>query len=136
MKFYFLGLVSILCFSSLSQGYTGDGMPFKYISSCEIDLNGDGKSDKALLLEGINGRELLALMAKPKGYEAVVVSTGKENMFLNCKVGAEVKETLAGSGKGKAFKTPGAYLELVKPESSSVAFIWKKDSFQEVWTAD
>lgn len=57
-------------------------------------------------------------------------------MFLICKQGIEVKETAAGSGKGRLFKTPGAYLELVKPESSAVAFIWNKGSFQEVWTAD
>ncbi len=134
MKYFVI--VSILSFSLASQSYTGDGMPFKYISSCELDLNGDGKSDKALLIEGLNGRELLALVAKPKGYDTSVVATGKENMFLSCRFGTEVKETLAGTGKGKSYKTPGAYLELVKPESSAVAYIWSNGAFKEVWTAD
>ena len=129
-------LSCLVLFSVPAQSYTGDGMPFKYISSCEIDINGDGKSDKALLLEGLNGRELIALIAKQKGYDAFVVSTGRENVFLSCRTGTEVKETVAASGKGKIFKAPGAYLELVKPESSSVAFIWNKNMFQEVWTSD
>lgn len=116
--------------------FTGDGMPFKYISSCELDLNGDQVSDKAMLVEGLKGRELIALIAKGKSYDAFVVSSGKENMFLNCKLGSEVKETIAGGGKGRTIKTPGAYLELIKPESSAVAFIWNKKSFQEIWTAD
>ena len=134
MRYAFLIFVSL--FSLAARSFTGDGMPFKYISSCEIDLNGDNKADKALLIEGLNGRELLALIAKAKGYDAFLVSTGKENMFLNCKFGSEVKETNLGSGKGKTYKTPGAYIELIKPESSAVAYIWFKGSFQEVWTSD
>lgn len=129
-------LATIFFLASVSHSYTGDGMPLKYISSCEIDLNGDSKADKAFLVEGLNGRELLVLLAKNKSYETHVVSTGKENMFLSCKLGSEVKETVAGRGKGKTYKTPGAFLELVKPESSSVAFVWNKNSFQEIWTAD
>lgn len=134
MKFSLL--LSILLFSISGHSYTGDGMPFKYISSCEIDLNGDGKADKALLIEGLNGRELLAMIAKPKGYDTYVVTTGKPHMFLNCKFGNSVKEASAETGSGRTIKTPGSYLELIKPESSAVAFIWNKKSFQEVWTAD
>lgn len=129
--FVFAVLVSLT-----TWGFTGDGMPFKYISSCEIDLNGDQKSDKALLIEGLSGRELIALIANPKGYDTHVVTTGKPHMFLSCKIGNEVTETISGGGNGKVFKAPGAYLTLVKPESSAVAYIWKKNSFQEVWTAD
>lgn len=128
--------IMALVFSSTSWGFSGDGMPFKYISSCELDLNGDQKADKALLIEGLNGRELLALLSKAKGYDTHVVVTGKENMFLTCKIGNEVKETIAGGGKGRVYKTPGAYLELIKPESSAAAFFWSKGSFQEVWTTD
>lgn len=128
--------VFIFLLSLPAWSYTGDGMPFKFISSCEMDFNGDQKADKAMLIEGLKGRELLALIAKKNGYDTFVVTTGKENMFLNCKVGNEVKETIAGGGKGKVYKTPGAFLELVKPESSAVAYIWNKGSFQEVWTAD
>ncbi len=127
--------VSIM-FAPLAFAFTGDGMPFKYISSCELDLNGDQVSDKALLIEGLKGRELIALISKGKSYDTFVVSTGKENMFLNCKLGSEVKETIAGGGKGRIIKTPGAYLELVKPESSSVTYVWTNKSFKEIWTAD
>lgn len=135
MKISFIIFATFL--SSNVWAYAGDGMPFKYISSCEIDLNGDQKPDKALLIEGLNGRELLALVAnKAKGYDTFVVATGKEHMFLNCKIGNEVKETSSAGGKGKTHKAPGAYIELVKPESSTVAYIWSKGSFQEVWEAD
>jgi hypothetical protein len=128
-----------LCFTVVSVtawSFSGDGMPFKYISSCEMDLNGDSLSDKAILLEGLAGRELIALIAKKTGYDTYVISTGKPHMFLSCKFGPEVKETLTGSGTGKTHKTPGAYLELIKPESSSVAYIWNNGKFKEVWTAD
>ncbi len=128
--------VGFTFFSLSAWSFTGDGMPFKYISSCEIDLNGDNQADKAILLEGLSGRELIALIAKKKGYDSFVVSAGKKNMFLNCKFGTEVKETVAGSGKGRTYKTPGAFLELIKPESSSVAFVWNKGSFREIWTSD
>ncbi len=122
--------------SSPVFGFSGDGTPFKYISSCELDLNGDQVADKAVLVEGIAGRELLALIAKGKTYETFVVSKGREKMFLQCKIGPSVKESSAAGGTGKIVKTPGAYLELFAPESSSVAFVWNKGSFQEVWTGD
>lgn len=134
MKYALVFLISM--FGSAAWTFTGDGMPFKYISSCEIDLNGDQKADKALLIEGLNGRELLVLTAKARGYEAHVVANGKPHMFLSCKIGSEVKETIAGGGSGKIHKTPGAYLQLMKPESSAVAYVWNKGSFQEIWTAD
>lgn len=134
MKTIFLIVLIIL--NAKAWSFTGDGMPFKYISSCEIDLNGDSQADKALLIEGISGRELIALIANKKGYDAFIVSTGKEHMFLSCKFGAEVKETAAGGGIGRIVKAPGAFLELVKPESSSVAFVWSNGSFKEVWTSD
>lgn len=131
-----LFFVCLVLVSSPSWAFSGDGNPFKYISSCEIDLNGDKKADKALLIEGISGRELIVLIATETGYDTHVVSTGKGHMFLNCKFGTKIKETIAGSGKGKEYKVPGAYLELVKAESSAVAYIWQKGSFKEVWTAD
>lgn len=126
----------IAIWSVSAWSFSGDGMPFKYISSCEMDLNGDSQPDKAILLEGLAGRELIALIAKKTGYDTFVISTGKNHMFLNCKFGPEVKETVAGSGTGKTHKTPGAYLELIKPESSSVAYFWSNGKFKEVWTAD
>lgn len=136
MKPTFIKIYLFLAVLMIQLGFTGDGMPLKYISSCEIDLNGDGRADKALLVEGIPGRELLVLLAKKDGYETFVVSRGKDRMFLICEVGSEVKETMAGSGKGKIYKTPGSYLKLMKPESSSVAFFWNQSGFQEVWTSD
>ena len=131
--FKFLISMSLL---AIQLGFTGDGMPLKFISSCEMDFNQDGRSDKAFLVEGIPGRELLVLLAKKDGYETFVVSKGKDRMFLHCEAGFEVKETIAINAKGKVYKTPGAYLKLVKPESSSVVYFWSKAGFQEVWTAD
>lgn len=136
MKFLLLPLLFIAFDSVSAADFTGDGMPLKFISSCEADFNGDGKADKALLLEGLNGRELIALIATSTGYNSFVLSKGRPNMFLSCKISSEVKESSAAGGAGKVYKTKGAFIELIKPESSAVAFLWEKNSFKEIWTAD
>ena len=58
-------LCSILCFLVLpfgSKATSGNGMPVKYLSSCELDFNRDGKPDIALLIETKMGRELIVLI--------------------------------------------------------------------------
>ena len=55
---------------------------------------------------------------------------------MSCVRGRSVRETRASGGSGRVVRTPGAYVELVWPESSSVAFVWYKDHFIEVWTSD
>ena len=110
--------------------------PIKYLSSCEIDLNGDGESDIAVLADTNRGRELIALVNSAGTYKAYVVSRGKPHSILTCRYGRSVTETKAAGGKARTFKTPGTYLVLTQPESSSVAFFWANDKFQEVWISD
>ena len=138
MKKYLSILVLVVSlFVAVAQAWTGDGMPFKYISSCEIDLNKDELSDFVLLAEFISGRRLIVFLANKKGeFDSYTLSKDKSGMHLACHFGTDLKETLTGSGKGRTFKTNGTYISLTKPEASSVAFFWTKEKFEEVWTAD
>ncbi len=133
-------LFSICLFSGVSSAESdiGIGMPMKYISSCEIDLDNNNASDIALLVETVRDRELIVLMKGDKRYEAFLLTTGKKGMLLSCHFGKYVKETSAGRGKkeGKIFETLGTYVKLKQPEGATVVYFWHKNSFKEVWTAD
>ena len=135
---YFCCMVIYLGFSSYCYAETGTGIPLKYISSCELDFNDDEKPDIALLIETRRGWELIVLITNASGYNAIVVSRDKPNMYLSCHFGKTIKETLAGKGKdkGKAYETLGTYMQLTQPEGSSVAYFWDGKGFREVWTSD
>ena len=74
MKSYLVYLCSIIIAitgfipDSSSETDTLIGMPLKYISGCELDLNNDNEVDIVLLVETTRGRELIALMNAPSGY--------------------------------------------------------------------
>ncbi len=126
----------VLLPASNGRGFSGNGEPLKYISSCEIDLDNDGRPDIALLVETLLGRELIALFRTDGGYRAFLVWKGKEAMFMSCCFGKTVRESQALPNGGKVYNTPGAYIELHQPESSSVAYFWTGAGFKEVWTSD
>ncbi len=130
----------VLCFFS----FTHDGIsynytrPIKYISSCELDLNDDDKSDIAFLAEIKEGTKLFILVNNKHNYITYVIPTGN-NMILSCHYGDTVTETLAGKGKKekpKMYKTPGTYLSLAYPEGPAAAYFWNGKGFTEVWIAD
>lgn len=113
------------------------GYPLKYISSCEMDFNADNRVDIALLVETLEeGRQLIVLLKTKTGYETHVVAKDMKNMYLSCHFGKSIKETTAGRSKGRFFETPGTYIELIQPESSTVAYFWNGKDFTEVWTSD
>lgn len=124
-----LVFISLLSSNAVSETWTG--MPLKYISSCELDFNGDDKPDVALLVETIKDRELIVLVRTVNGYNAYLVSKGKSDMHLSCHFGESIK-----SLKGKVYNTPGTYIQLTLPEGSTVVYLWNKDKFQEVWISD
>jgi hypothetical protein len=130
--------VLILYFPSSCFSQQGDGLPLKYISSCEIDLNNDNKTDIVLLVDTYNGRELIVLLKIDGGYRAFLLSNDKPNVHLSCHYDRFIQETSAGKGKknGKVYETNGTYIKLFQPESSSIVFFWDKNSFKEVWTSD
>lgn len=132
----FLSIFSIICFSFIAYALTGNGKPLKYISGYEMDFNNDNETDIVILTETFFGRQLIVLMKTKKGYNTYVVSKGKSNMQLSCRFGKYLKETVAGRGKGRIYKTPGAYIQLSLPECSSVAYFWNGNGFTEVWTSD
>ena len=123
--------------------WTGDGLPFKYISSCELDLDQNGLSDMVFLAETIEGRELIAILREKEGLKAFLLWSGPaaNGMHLQCDFAQrEVKETMAASAEapGRVHKTNGTVIHLYKPESSRLSFFWDKSKsrFKDVSTAD
>lgn len=115
------------------------GAPAKLLASCEIDLNGDKQADVVLALETVRGPEVVALLASGNTYRGFVIATGaRAQMRLRCEFGDSVTSTTAGSGnpKPRTVRTPGAYIELYEPESSSFAYVWTGMTFTEVATSD
>lgn len=72
--------------------------PLMYISSCEIDLNGDSQSDVVFLVDTSRGRELIVLLRNAGGYAAQVLTAGKGHSILTCNYGRTVTETKSGQG--------------------------------------
>lgn len=115
------------------------GRPAKLLTSCEIDLNGDKQADLVLALETVRGPEVIALLASGNTYRGFVVAKGaRAQMHLRCEFGDSVTSTTAGPGnpKPRTVRTPGAYIELYEPESSSFAYVWSGMNFIEVATSD
>jgi hypothetical protein len=102
-----------------------------------LDLNNDREPDIALLVESLEGPQLIVLMQTEKGYDAYVLSR-RQGMYLSCHFGKFIKETSAGAGKkeGRTYETPGTYVQLSQPEGAAVAYYWNGRGFTEVWTAD
>ena len=133
-----LALVTGVTAPVLSQALA-TGAPAKLLTSCEIDLNGDKQADVVLALETVRGPEVIALLASGSTYRGFVIATGrKAQLRLTCEFGDTVTSTTAGPGdpKPRPVRTPGAYIELYQPESSSFAYVWTGTNFVEVATGD
>ena len=123
-------------------GQAGDGRPAKFFGSCEADVTGDNRADLIQLVETIRGVELIAMVPTATGeYTAFVLRRDKPGPagVLRCQYGPQVTETStisAGAAPPRVLKTPGAYVHLIFPETSSVAYVWTKDRFVEIWTSD
>ena len=108
-----------------------------YISSCEMDLDGDDESDIVILAETKRGVELIALLKNDDGYNGYVVATDVRDMLLTCKYGDEVVQTkVVSKDQTITKKTTGAYIELMQPECCSVAYVWNGHKFLEIYTSD
>jgi hypothetical protein len=133
------GVIISIGFYSHSFSEEGNGTPLKYISSCELDLNNDNQTDIAMLVETVRGREVIVLLTvQPNVYKAYVipVEQATPNIYMNCRFGKFIKEFSGGKKKGKAYTTPGTYIELFQPESSARAYFWDGKGFKEVLTSD
>jgi len=132
-------VAGILFINAALFGSSGAGTPFKYISSCEIDLNDDDRCDLAMLIETIEGRELIVLLRMEGGYEAFLLSRNiDENCHLSCHFGSTISETEAGdnSEARRQFEVPGAYLTLYQPEGAAIAYFWDGNGFMDIWISD
>jgi hypothetical protein len=117
---------------------SNDSIPIKYVDGCEIDLDKNGESDLALIVESSHGQELIALMRSKGNYKAFLLYEKCNRMNLSCKYGTFLIETSAGKGekKRKKVKTNGVYLLLSQPESAKIAFYWDENKFKKLWIAD
>jgi hypothetical protein len=132
-------MVAIGGITSDTTNRPGDGVPLKYISSCEIDLNGDDEADIAMLVETVRGGELIILLRSGDGYETYVIYCDRESVYLSCSYGKEFvgySDTDTTGESRKTYETPGAYLELYRPEVASRAYFWNGSGFKEVQTTD
>ncbi len=111
------------------------GTPAKFYSSCEIDLNADGRQDLALSIETVRGQEVLALVATDDGYHTFVLSRGHGSVSMTCQFGKEVRESSHGGGSGRTIRTPGAYVLVGQPEGPRTAYVWVDGRFVEVWVS-
>lgn len=115
------------------------GAPAKLLASCEIDLNADKQADVVLALETVRGPEVIALLASGNTYRGFMIAkSSRAQMRLRCQFDESVTSTTAGPGnpKPRTVRTPGAYIELYEPESSSFAYVWTGMNFVEVATSD
>lgn len=101
-----------------------------------MDINGDGKKNKALLVDASDGRNLVVLTRSGCGYEAYVVAARIGNMGLYCRHGHAVVQAEALGEKKEEHATPGAFVEQKQPEGASVAYSWNGSGFTEVWISD
>ena len=114
------------------------GNPISFVNGCEVDLDKDGDQDSALLIHTGKGYELIVIMRLEQETKSYVLNRSNGARHLNCKYGMEIKETSAGPGKreGRTFKIDGAFITLLQPESSEVAYFWMDGEFKEVWVSD
>lgn len=137
-----LALVSfLLCFQALPNSNSETSLVnaepvAKYLAGCEMDLDGDTETDIALLMDTERGRELIVLLRRSGGYTTTVLCQPRERSRLSCRLGLQISETVAGNARGRKFRTPGAFLEIIYPEASSIAYFWNGAEFKSVWTSD
>jgi hypothetical protein len=139
LRMILFAVAGILFINAAPFGSSGAGTPFKYISSCEIDLNDDDRCDLAMLIETIEGRELIVLLRTEAGYEAFLLARKiDENFHLASHFGKTIRDTEAGddSEVRRQFEVPGAYLTLYQPEGAATAYFWDGIGFTEVWVSD
>lgn len=134
----FLAVAIVLCRVQPVLGQAlAIGAPAKFLTSCEIDLNGDKQADLVLSVVTVRGLEVIALMASGETYKGFVLSKNHPpEMRLSCEFGESVKETSAGSSnrRPRIVRTPGAYVELSLPEGSSFAYVWTGTGFVQIAT--
>ena len=114
----------------------GEAVDTQSTQACRADLNGDGEFDLAVLAPAEYGRELIALLSRPPGYDGKVLFRTDSPMVLACHVGKTIVETTAARRQGKTYNTPGAYVSVSQTEGASLAFFWDGSQFKEISLSD
>ena len=115
------------------DGASPDRVPGKF--HCEIDLNGDKELDFAEFVGTPEGRMFIVLLKTVSAYDVFVLASDQPNMLMDCHVGDTITEIVAGPGyrtTGRAYPTPGAYIEVFEPDGARVAYFWNGTGFQGV----
>jgi len=105
--------------------------------ACEIDLDADGRDDTVILVHGRSRISLYILVEYdgriPTYYPFAATPEEGRQIRMRCERGSKVRGTRADTEGGSIYETPGAYVELSYPESSSVVFYHENGAFREVW---
>jgi hypothetical protein len=114
----------------------------RIVDSCELDFDGDKTFDIALYVETSKGYEFLLLLRRPEGfksYQRLIIEPGGYNLyFMLCHLESYVIQTpLADPDrKQKRISTPGAYVEFVRIEAASFAYVVKDGVLVEIATSE
>lgn len=139
--FCFLCLIVLAKMDALAE-VPNPWRPLRVVDSCELDFNGDKNSDIALYVETSKGYEFILLLRSPDGFIAhrrLIVESGGFNLYyMVCHLESYVVQTpLADPDrKAKRISTPGAYVEFVRSEAASFAFVVKGGELAEVATSE
>jgi hypothetical protein len=110
-------------------------------SACQIDLDGNGVSDIALLLQTEFGIESIVILKEGQGRPlaafSLLATTLERGEFLelSCQHGNRVQESSVGRKlPGRTVEIPyRAYLRIGLPESSESIFYFDNGEFHRVW---
>jgi len=129
-KLFFVCFMCILWKPTFSINEQEVGIPIKYISGFEIDLDSNGEYDTIVLIERSDGQELIVLMKKENKYIAHILAKGLRNELLATRWG---NKEIIKSISGTEYCINGPYIMLKHPEGPAVIYFWDERIFQEVW---
>jgi hypothetical protein len=132
-------LLAICAFGSVvAIAADANEWPAPLVSSCSIDLNGDGRLDLAILVGRGAAFEVIVLTTVQLTYRVDLIYRGADRVELSCKAGNSVRASAAGVAVGPANeeRTMRGYIVLRQPEGSATAHFWQDGRLVEVWVAD
>lgn len=143
MKKMILAII-ILCvvcidIQSKPQPYFEQGYPLGFYSGYIVDVNADNKDDIVFLTQVYDTYILFVMLKDDKGgYKTYKLFENDKALTLKCLWGKEIVGRRDGDANSKIekFENPnGVFIQLIRPESFSIAFYWENGEFHQVWTS-
>ena len=135
-RLWLLAIVMALASQRLDGQRGLSAFPLTFSSGCELDLNGDKKDDRAMLIGRGNNYDLVVLLQREVDYQGIVLTTRTNPVSLACVYGFTIRERASNPARAKSYRTTGTYLELSQPEGATAAYFWNQGEFREVWLSD